>query len=128
MKKILVDTDIIIDYTKGRDKSLKDLFTKQDRKEVELYISPVVIAEFFADQNLKKEDKFNQAKQFIQLFETVVVTKNTGIIAGKLIRENKCLFLGDAMIAATCLTNGLVLFTRNIKHFLQVDELAFYQN
>lgn len=55
--KVFVDTNIIIDYTKGFGKELFDLLEKQEKKEVEIFINPIVVAEFFNDKNLKNNKK-----------------------------------------------------------------------
>ncbi len=45
--KVFVDTNIIIDYTKGFEKNLLSLLEKQDKKEIEIFINPIIITEFF---------------------------------------------------------------------------------
>lgn len=127
MIQILVDTDILIDYSKGHSRFLEALLTGQERGNMELFINPVVVAEFMTDRTLRDEKKHLQASEFLQLFSLKDVTKSVGFAAGKLLREGHVLFLGDAMIAATCVVNNFQLATRNIRHFNKVPSLLIYQ-
>ena len=43
MKKVFIDTDIIINFTKGFGDDLKELFDLQIKKRIELFTNPVVI-------------------------------------------------------------------------------------
>lgn len=44
-------------------------------------------------------------------------------LAGKLMRDNKNLYLADSIIAATALIKELQLFTFNERHFFNTNEL-----
>jgi len=125
--KIFIDTNIIIDFTKGHTKVLKTLFEKKIKGEVELYINPIIVAEFLNDQSLKNKKTKTKALEFLMFFETLPITKETGIIASNLLREDKVSFLADAFIAASCLQHKLLLATNNKKDFQKIKELDFYQ-
>lgn len=127
MIPIFVDTDILIDYSKGHSRFLETLLAGQERGNMELFINPVVVAEFMTDRSLQDEKQRIQAEEFLQLFLLKDVTKSVGLAAGKLLREGHVLFLGDAMIAATCVVNNFQLATRNIRHFNKVPSLLIYQ-
>ncbi|MBI5620619.1 PIN domain-containing protein [Candidatus Gottesmanbacteria bacterium] len=127
MTSIFVDTDIIIDYSKGHSRFLETLLAGQERGDMELFINPVVVAEFMTDRSLRDEKKRSQAAEFLQFFSLKDVTKFIGVLAGELLREGQTAFLGDAMIAATCVINKFQLATRNIKHFKTVPSLVLHQ-
>lgn len=120
MKRIFVDTDVLIDYSKGYSHQLQGLLEKQKQNQVELYTNPIVIAEFFTDENLRNEKKRQTAKEFFYLFKTITVSKKIGLLSGELLREKKVNYLGDSLIAATCLINDLFLLTNNRKDFSKV--------
>lgn len=126
MDKIFIDTDIVIDYTHDKNKLLKNLLTDQKLNKVELFINPVVLAEFFTDQNLNEKKNMEQAYEFISIFNILDINVKIGILAGKYLRENKINSLGDALIAASCLIHDFQLVTRNRKHFSKVPQLQFY--
>jgi len=125
--KIFIDTNIIIDFTKGHTKVLKTLFEKKIKGKVELYINPIIVAEFLNDQSLKNKKTKTKALEFLMFFEILPIIKETGIIASNLLRENKVSFLADAFIAASCLQHKLLLATNNKKDFQKIKQLDFYQ-
>jgi predicted nucleic acid-binding protein len=125
--KIFVDTNIIIDFTKGYTKVLKTLFEKKIKGKIELYLNPIIVAEFLNDQSLKNKKTKTKALEFLMFFEILPITKETGIIASNLLREDKVSFLADAFIAASCLQHKLLLATNNKKDFQKIKELDFYQ-
>ncbi len=126
MVKVLVDTDVLIDYSKGYKGALDELFDKQSKTQAELFINPVIIAEFYTDLKLKNKQKRAEAEEFLRFFKIANISGKIGAKAGELLRANQTLFLGDALIAATAVIEGLKLATRNKKHFKNVPNLEFY--
>jgi predicted nucleic acid-binding protein len=126
MKKVFIDTDIIINYTKGFGDNLKGLFDLQVKKEIELYTNPIVIAEFFTDNALLIDKNLRLALKLFESFRALDITKSIGLLGGELMRTKTVLFIADALIAATCLHYNLVLATNNKKDFLKIKELSFY--
>ena len=122
MIKVLIDTDILIDYSKDRDTVLDKLLSE---KNVELYVNPVVIAEFLADQNLGSQKKLDEALDFLSRFKMININKKIGIETGRIMRKIPSLNWKDAMIAACCLVENCRLATRNQKHFNKITGLKF---
>ena len=122
MIKVLIDTDILIDYSKDRDTVLDKLLSE---KNVELYVNPVVIAEFLADQNLVSQKKLDEALDFLSRFKVININKKIGIETGRIMRKVPSLNWKDAMIAACCLVENCRLATRNQKHFNKITGLKF---
>lgn len=122
MIKVSIDTDVLIDYSKDRDTILDKLLS---RKEVELYINPVVIAEFLADQNLFNKKKLDESLDFLNRFKMININKKIGIKTGEIMRKLPSLNWKDAMIAACCLVEDCRLATRNRKHFSKISGLKF---
>lgn len=126
MKQIFIDTNIIIDYSKGKDRLLQKLLKLQERCEAELVVNPVVISEFFTDKNLQDETKMARAKELFQLFTHADITCKMGYKAANYLMYGFSLSLGDALIAAFCTEKNIILATRNTKHFHRVYGLKFY--
>ena len=127
MTKIFVDTDILIDYSKGYSQFLENLLEKQDQKQLELWVNPIVIAEFFTDSNLRNKEKLEKAKDFFGFFRVIEINKKIGLLAGEFLREEKVNFMGDALIAATCILEKIHLVTGNKKHFSKISSLDFFK-
>ncbi len=126
MDKIFVDTNILIDFTYDKNRILYDLFEKQKQEKVELYLNPMVLAEFFTDQKLKNDEKLKEAQELISFFTIIDINTPMGIIAGQYLREKKVASIGDGLNAATCTNNNLQIATRNKKDFEKVPGLNFY--
>lgn len=126
MTKVFIDTDILIDYSKGHNKLLENLLEKQTPKQLELWVNPIVIAEFFTDSSLRNKKKLEKAKDFFGFFRVIEINKKIGLLAGEFLRERKVNFIGDALIAATCILGKMHLITGNKKHFSKISELDFF--
>lgn len=123
MENILVDTNILIDYSKGKSIFLKNLLEEQLAGRIKLFVNPVIISEFFTDKSLKNQAKYTNALEFISNFSVVEINKQLGILSGKLRRVKDIDYIADALIAATCLENEFKLATRNQKHFSKIKKL-----
>ena len=126
MKKVFVDTDVIINYTKGFGYNLKGLFDLQVKSEIELYTNPIVITEFFTDNTLLVDKNLRIALKLFESFRALDITKPIGLLGGELMRTKTVLFIADALIAATCIENKLELMTNNRKDFKKVKGLRFW--
>lgn len=120
LKTLLVDTNVLIDYSKGKNQLLGEYLVS---KEWQLAVNPVIVAEFVNDKQLINQEKKKKAKEFIDLFSNIDLDKIIGFKTGELIRTNQVNYLGDALIAATCLIRKMALLTRNQKHFKNVKGL-----
>lgn len=123
MKKILVDTDILIDYSKGYDRFLGSLLARQRKGEIELFVTPVNITEFMTDTSLSDSKRREKAVAFLDLFTVKEAGKSIGLLAGQFLRERKTEYLGDSIIASSAINGGMTLATRNRKHFKNVPGL-----
>jgi predicted nucleic acid-binding protein len=119
-KRYLIDSNVIIDYTslrlpkKGSD-FVEDLFNNDFLISVATKIEVLGFNDI-PDKLLAMEEFVNTATVF-SLDETVT---NKTI---QLRRDYKKLKLGDAIIAATASVHNLIIITRNIKDFQNIDGL-----
>lgn len=114
---VIVDTNILIDYSKGRG----------ELGEGELAICPIITAEFLNNKYLKSKPDLQNAHEFIKSFRSYNIDSKVGELAGKFMREGKTEYLGDALIAGLCVKNGFLLMTRNKRHFVEIKEIKFYK-
>jgi len=120
LKTLLVDTNVLIDYSKGKSQLLGEYLATKDWQ---LMINPVIVAEFVNDKRLVNQEKKKKTKEFIDLFSHIDLNIKIGLKTGELIRTGQVDYLGDAFIAATSLTGKMALLTRNQKHFKKVKGL-----
>lgn len=127
MIKIFVDTDVLIDHSKSKSDLLIYLLKKQTEQKAELFINAAVITEFVTDKSLDNAVNFKKAEDLLKFFTVISLDQKVGYKAGEIKRKKTTEFLGDALVAATCLIHDLQLATRNIKHFKKIKDLKFYK-
>jgi predicted nucleic acid-binding protein len=123
--KVLVDTNIAIGYIgKQLDGYLMDrlghIFNNQ------YHFSVINKIELLGYPNLDKieEEKFN-----LLIDHSVIHPIDNKTIAKTIeIRKKYRIKLPDAIIAATCLENGLEILTLNKKDFESIEGLKFYKS
>lgn len=122
---ILVDSDILIEVTRGRDASIVSKWWDLSTSSALILFSPVTSAELWAGAR-PAEHEILEA-----LFEALVCVSADSAIgrrAGdylRLYRKSHSVELADALIAASAVENQAILWTRNRKHY-PMKELAFF--
>ena len=114
MKKLLFDTDVLIEYLRGNENAKAYL----DQIENVIYMSSVTMAELYA--GVRKGDEYSKLEKFIDTFEVISLNKNIAKIGGLLRNQYKSTHgtgLADALIAATAKTINAQVVTFNSKHF-----------
>ena len=113
MKKILVDTDVLVDFLRGNEKALS--FMKNHAEEI--ILSSIVVAELYAGIRTNEEDKLDR---LISLFPVIPLTSEIARYGGFFKRDfhkSHGIGLADALIAATAESQGATLKTLNTKHY-----------
>jgi len=118
--KILVDTDIIIDYLKGV-KSARDLFRSG---AVDIYCSILSRKELLSMPGLRGSER----KKITELLSRIRVLRIDSDIHAKYMQllslyGEKQTSLVDCIIAATAWAKNFPLMTRNRKHFKHIKEI-----
>lgn len=120
MEKVLIDTDVLIDFLRGYGERIQLFFEKIEKREIKGLVSQVTIIELYSgDLDEKKETSLEKLLAF---FEIIDLTNDVCRLAGKLKKKYK-MSLADSIISATASMNKLSLFTLNTKHFLPISEL-----
>ena len=118
--KLLVDTDIIIDYLKGV-KPARDLFRSGD---LDIYCSVLSKKELLSVEGLSDSER----KKIVGLLSKIKVLKIDNDINKKysslIVKySERQESIVDYIIAATAWAKNLPLLTRNLKHFEHVEEI-----
>lgn len=123
MKDYLIDTNILIYYLAG-DIPQKELNKIENILNKSFNISVITKIEFLGwDKHSTTE--FELAHEFIDFANVITITEEIADLAIKIRRSLK-IKLPDAVIAATCLNDNLVLITRNDKDFKDIQDLEIY--
>jgi predicted nucleic acid-binding protein len=106
---VLVDTDVLVDHLRGAHR-----LTSGGRR---LGVSVVSRCELFAGR-----DAESRLGSFLAPMIDLPVDAGIAELAGTIRRESG-LATPDALIAATAITHGIPVMTRNRRHFERVDTL-----
>ena len=121
---IVVDTSIIIDFLRQKNKQQTIFYTQVARGE-KLAVSIITQTELYAGKSVWQTPFAQQ--ELTNIFSVIKVipsTQEISVLAGK-IRAQSHLDLIDAIIAATTVINDSRLLTLNRKDFLGVPDLQF---
>jgi predicted nucleic acid-binding protein len=119
MSSFLVDSDVIISYTKRHPGALELLQQIALRDDATLpAVSAVTVFEVL--QGLRHPEK-PLIRRLFASFRCLPITQPIAHAGAMLVREQRergaTVVMGDALIAATALLHDLVLVTSNRKHF-----------
>lgn len=125
MEKILIDTDVIIDFLRGYHLRTKSIFSKIKNLEIKAYISLISIVELYAGIEAENNQQEISLKQLLSLLEILPIDFNLSKHAGN-VRKKYRLSISDSIIAATSSDYKIKLFTFNVKHFTNLPGVKLY--
>ena len=121
--RFLVDTDIIINYLKGKGNAMDFLMRIIDER-ASGFFSVITEAELLSGS--RNADDESAIYSILDCMEAIEVKRNIAVNAGKLRQKYYAAYrteLPDAIIAATANEYELVLATANKKHFNMFNEI-----
>lgn len=117
---LLVDTNILVDHLRGLPQATAWL--RQVRRSNRLWLSALTIAEIHAGQKMKQPAEAAKVKRLLQFFRVAYLDGTTAAQGGAFARDYG-VALPDALIAATAVSKGMPVVTRNVKHFAVIPGL-----
>ena len=120
MKKILIDTDVILDFFFDRQPFSKNaaiLFSLCENKQIEGFVTPVIISNtyYLLRRTAKHEKVIEKLKLLVKI--TSILDMNTNVIESAL--NSNFLDFEDALQNFSAINNGKIdaIITRNVKDF-----------
>jgi predicted nucleic acid-binding protein len=121
---ILVDSDVLIEHLRGQA-TARDWLVSARQSSGPLAISVVSLTEVAGGMRQPEQREVMRLLGSMQRFEvTEQVAWRAATLTQEYRRSNSGIGLGDYLIAATALTEGLELATLNIRHFPMFPDLA----
>lgn len=125
MKKIVVDTNIIIDCLRQPRK--ETLFKKIVKdKNLRILLPAVCLTELYVGKSAARSKEEARLKRAVSKMKLVPADKSISKRAGILMRNCPNLYLGDALVAATALEEKVPLCTFNRAHFEGINGLELF--
>ncbi|MGD0094199.1 MAG: type II toxin-antitoxin system VapC family toxin [Planctomycetota bacterium] len=114
MRALLLDTDVLVDYLRGREAAVSFVQAHADR----VVVSAVTVAELYA--GVREDAESQELDEFLRIFPQLAATSEIAKAGGL----HKCRYarshgvgLADALVAATAEAHGAELATLNVKHY-----------
>jgi len=126
MEKILIDTDVFIDFLRGHKKRILDFFKRIDNKELIVLTTILNVIELYSGEDIKNKNKLFALEKVLSHFQIIFISLSSAKLAGSLRLKYK-LGLADAVIAACAIESRAKLFTFNLKDFGKIKELEIFR-
>jgi predicted nucleic acid-binding protein len=121
---ILVDSDVLIEHLRGKT-AARDWLVRARQSSGPLAISEVSLTEIAGGMRQPERREVMRLLGSTQRFEvTEQVTWRAATLTQQYRRSHSGIGLGDYLIAATALTEGLEIATLNIRHYPMFPGLA----
>ena len=117
---ILVDTDVLVGFLRGREQAIAFVSENADR----IILSAVAVAELHS--GVKSSTEEASLDDLIGLFRVVEITGEIAKVGGLYKRDygrSHGLGLADALLAAAAEVEGAKLATLNVRHYPMVQGL-----
>ena len=122
---VLIDSDVLIEVSRGRDESILSEWADPSRSDALILFSPVNEAELWAGA---RPNEYDSLKALFDALACAPADAAVGRCAGDYLRryrKSHSVELGDALIAATAVVHNAMLWTRTRKHY-PMKELSFF--
>jgi len=126
MKIVVVDTDIWVDFFRGKKELLEELWKRQLEGKVRVVMSVVTVMELLTGKTGKKDEKILLG--MMEELKVIPVDYRLARFAGESKRGKKInIALADYLIGMTAVFVKGYLVTRNKKHFEGIAGLKFLE-
>ncbi len=119
-KRFLIDTDVIIEYLRGREQAIRYLESLEGR----LCVSAITVAELYS--GVRGEDEEAAIERFLDAFDVIGVDQALARLAGLCRRDCEPRYgtgLADAIVAMSAEAAEAVLVTFNKRHYPMIDDV-----
>lgn len=123
---VVIDSSIIIDFTRAGLGPLVRLIDFKKKEKLELLIPTIVVAELWAGEEMGTKEGRAKLEKLLARFKQIELTTEIAKKTGNLLRSKSAAGF-DAIVAATALCLDAQLATQNKKHFQSVPGLKLFK-
>ncbi len=119
---VIVDTDVLIDAARN----ISDAVTCLEEVERQASLAISIVSEMELVIGCRNKTELRSLDKFLSRFRVVKLNEQTSEIAVDLLRRYRLshgLLIADALIAATALSQGIPLVTKNERDYRFIAEL-----
>lgn len=123
--RLILDTDVLIDYLRGNDNAVRFLENLQEQ----ICVSVITVAELYAGTRNKKEQRV--IEKFLSAFAVLPIDQVIAVNGGLFRKQygpSHGVGLADALIAATAESCQARLVTLNQRHFPMLKVVVPYKS
>ena len=128
MENVLIDTDIVIEYLRSKDKASTELINLLQKHDV--FLSSIWEFELFL--GVKTDRHLNDLEMLFSEVEVIPFDFGCGKIAANIWKDlqlmHQHLEIKDVFIASIAINNGVWLRTFNKKHFQRIKKLKIWES
>lgn len=121
---VIIDSDILIEVSRGRNESILAKWKDLSTSEALILFSPLNEAELWAGARPSEYEGLEALFGALMCAPADAVGRRAGEYLRRY-RKTHGVELGDALIAATAVVNGAMLWTRDRKHY-PMKEVSFF--
>lgn len=124
-KKIVLDTDVIIDYLRNDAQAVTYI---ENQLSAQMLLSVINVAELYA--GIRNKEEKQAIENFLRVFEIISINKEIAEQGGefrKTYGKSHGTGLADALIAATAIQQNATLITLNIHHYPMIEAITPYK-
>jgi len=126
MNRVVIDTDIVIDFLRTNSGLFPQLLQLQADGKIEILFSSITVLEIFAGESAKNQR--NELLKLFSKFKIVPFDKDLAIFAGEVKRGKKLsITLTDFIIGTSASKLKARLATRNKTDFKDIPFLKFFE-
>ena len=120
-KLFLVDSDVIIEYLRGREQAILYL----ESLEGALCVSAITVAELYC--GVRDNDEEEALERFLSAFDVIPIDQaiaRLGCLCRRTYQPGYGTGLADAIVAMSAESAGAALVTFNKRHYPMIDDLV----
>lgn len=129
LRRLCLDTDVLIDYLRKPSETVKRLMEKIYEDQISAHTTTVNSFEIWLGTFLapKPEEFFKETEEFLSQLKILNFDYEASVEAsrtmGTLRKQGQTIEIRDLFVGSTSKVSGMPLITRNVKHYRRIPRL-----